>query len=287
MNLNKQTITYIFIIIFIIITFIHLYKINNKHNKNDKENFADLKESQNLQGFDVYMNSMNQVNFTENNKNLKIIIEEIINDKASKTELDSLNNKVEEKASKTELNDVMPELSIISYAGSNPPTGWQLCDGENLEKSNVSSTAPINEKFAYDSNGDPIKTPDLRGRFILGSGQGQGNQLTNRVIHNIGGEENHTLTVNEIPNHLHYTYADDAGGVDNIWGSASRGKSNAQGGEFTGEGTVPGKQDGYNTGHILDTAGNWVSPKEMPHNNMPPYYVLTYIIKQPSPPTSS
>ena len=30
---------------------------------------------------------MNQVNFTENNKNLKTIIEEIMNEKASKNEL--------------------------------------------------------------------------------------------------------------------------------------------------------------------------------------------------------
>ena len=132
MNLNKQTITYIFIIIFIIITFIHLYKINNKNNNkhnnkhnnnNDKENFADLMEAQNLQGFNVYMNSMNQVNFTENNKNLKTIIEEIMNEKASKNELTDLNNKI---------NDAMPELSVISYAGSTVPNGWQLCNGENL-----------------------------------------------------------------------------------------------------------------------------------------------------------
>ena len=269
MNLNKQTITYIFIIIFIIITFIHLYKINNKHNKNDKENFADLKESQNLQGFDVYMNSMNQVNFTENNKNLKIIIEEIINDKASKNEL---NNKI---------NDAMPELSVISYAGSNPPTGWQLCDGENLENSNVSSTTPVNEKFAYDSNGDPIKTPDLRGRFILGSGQGQGNQLTNRVIHDTGGEENHTLTVNEIPSHHHSTIARDTGGdwygPGNLDGTTGQGGNAAEGGT-----TKNYPQSGDPSGDILTTDNTNVSPKEMPHNNMPPYYVLTYIIKQPS-----
>ena len=277
MNLNKQTITYIFIIIFIIITFIHLYKINNKHNKNDKENFADLKESQNLQGFDVYMNSMNQVNFTENNKNLKIIIEEIMNEKASKTELDSLNNKVEEKASKTELNDAMPELSIISYAGSNPPTGWQLCNGTALKYTNdtfVSNTDERISSFNKNSTGDLILTPDLRGRFILGSGEGDG--LTQRDIHTNGGEETHKLTVAEMPSHNHINnngnyFHDPNGG--SIAGNVNKG------------GIAAGVDYWGNTHPVLHQ--HQYEGNDAPHNNMPPFYVLTYIIKQPSPPTSS
>jgi len=301
MNLNKQTITYIFIIIFIIITFIHLYKINNKHNNNnnDKENFADLMEDQNLQGFSVSINSMEQV-FFGNTPNNKLSLKTIMNEKAEKTELSSLNNKVEEKASKTELNnkvdelnnkvdelnnkvdDAMPELSVISYAGSNPPTGWQLCDGENLEKSNVSSTAPINEKFAYDSNGDPIKTPDLRGRFILGSGKGEGEGLTNRNINETGGEENHTLTVAEMPSHEHKILANqDAASNSNLINSTSHYimKGNDYGN--TARYRLAGTTVGASIGRSSATGSN------ASHNNMPPYYVLTYIIKQPSPPTSS
>jgi len=271
MNLNKQIITYSFIIIFIIITFIHLYKINNKNNNNDKENFADLMEDQNLQGFSVSINSMSQVLFGNTPQNKRSLLS-FMDEKVSKTEL---NNKI---------NDAMPELSIISYAGSNPPTGWQLCDGENLEKSNVSSTTPVNEKFAYDSNGDPIKTPDLRGRFILGSGKGDG--LTQRDIHTNGGEETHTLTVNEIPSHHHSTIARDTGGdwygPGNLDGTTGQGGNAAEGGT-----TKNYPQSGDPSGDILTTDNTNVSPKEMPHNNMPPYYVLTYIIKQPSPPTSS
>ena len=263
MNLNKQTITYIFIIIFIIITFIHLYKINNKHNKNDKENFADLKESQNLQGFDVYMNSMNQVNFTENNKNLKIIIEEIINDKASKNELNSLNNKVD---------DTMPELSIISYAGSNPPTGWQLCNGTALKYTNdnfVSNTDERISSFNKNSTGDLILTPDLHGRFILGSGEGDG--LTQRDIHTNGGEETHKLTVAEMPSHNHKQHI--VKGNDINWNSR-------YGGPYS-LGTDDKEAEGY-YGSYTESKGG-----DDPHNNMPPYYVLTYIIKKPSPPPTS
>ena len=34
---------------------------------------------------------------------------------------------------------------------------------------------------------------------------------------------------------------------------------------------------------LNNAAGNFVSPMDSPHNNMPPYYVLTYIIKKPAP----
>ena len=270
MNLNKQTITYSFIIIFIIITFIHLYKINNKNNNkhnnnnnkhnnnnNDKENFADLMESQNLQGFNVYMNSMNQVNFTENNKNLKTIIEEIMNEKASKNELTDLNNKI---------NDAMPELSVISYAGSTAPNGWQLCDGEILQFNNGTNVNPsIHTKFSSlpkkrDTNNNEMSaTPDLRGRFILGSGSGEG--LSQRDIHTSGGEETHTLTIEEMPSHNHSkSYP-----IHNYPGS--------DGGGYRYAGTIQSWEDSQHTGG------------DDPHNNMPPYYVLTYIIKQPSQPS--
>ena len=62
---------------------------------------------------------------------------------------------------------------IVAFSGdvSGIPQGWALCDGTN-------------------------GTPDLRGRFILGAGQGTG--LTERKLKDNGGEEMHTLTIDEI-----------------------------------------------------------------------------------------
>jgi hypothetical protein len=168
MNLNKQTITYSFIIIFIIITFIHLYKINNKNNNNDKENFADLMEDQNLQGFSVSINSMSQVlfgNTPQNKRSLlsfmdekvsKAELNDSISDKATKTELNDL---ISDKATKTELNDIMPSNSIIQYGGEEIPQGWQLCDGAPLIYKDKSSSDP--NRFKRDNNGDKINTPSL------------------------------------------------------------------------------------------------------------------------------
>ena len=275
MNLNKQTITYSFIIIFIIITFIHLYKINNKNNNNDKENFADLMEDQNLQGFSVSINSMSQVLFGNTPQNKRSLLS-FMDEKVSKTEL---NDSISDKATKTELNDAMPELSVISYAGSNAPTGWQLCDGEILQFNNGTNVNPsIHTKFSSlpkkrDTNNNEMSaTPDLRGRFILGSGEGE--ELSQRDIHTSGGEETHTLTVAEMPNHDHKMLFNI-----NKWGS-STGKSK----QNTHFGTiVDGTLDTWTNTHpsfVMDNTGS-----SAPHNNMPPYYVLTYIIKQPSQPS--
>jgi len=298
MNLNKQTITYIFIIIFIIITFIHLYKINNKHNNNnnnnDKENFADLMEDQNLQGFSVSINSMEQVMFG-NTPNNKLSLKTFMNEKADKTELSSLNNKVDEKASKTELNnkvdelnnkvdDAMPELSVISYAGSNPPTGWQLCDGKILQFNNGTNVNPsIHTKFSSlpkkrDTNNNEMSaTPDLRGRFILGSAKDEGEGLTNRVIHDTGGEETHTLTIAEMPSHNHFTVSD----VGTLFGH----KGLSATGSLAPSMTWKAESNYSLTTHsrVANRAPTNNIGDSQPHNNMPPYYVLTYIIKQPSP----
>ena len=256
MNLNKQTATYIFIFIFIIITFIHLYKINNNNN-NNKEKFIDLNESQNLQGHDVFIDSMSQVKFINENNNRE-----------------SLQTIIDNK-----VNDAMPELSIISYAGSIIPNDWQLCNGELLKylNNNPVDNSDIRTSNFIASNGYR-KTPDLRGRFILGSGEGDG--LIQRDIHTNGGEETHTLTIAEMPSHNH--------GDDNFSAGAIGANECTYSGEYIG-GLVPTPplpalattnwHLSCSKRHQHQYEGNDAS-----HNNMPPYYVLTYIIKKPSPP---
>jgi microcystin-dependent protein len=74
------------------------------------------------------------------------------------------------------LGAVVPVHDTIVPFGTTAPSGWALCNGEN-------------------------GTPDLLGRFILGSGQGKG--LTNRTINTKDGTETHKLTVAEMPSHNH------------------------------------------------------------------------------------
>ena len=119
------------------------------------------------------------------------------------------------------------------------PPGWSLCNGTT--------------KNGY-------LTPDLRGKFIYGydsrSGRGIGNQLD--------GEETVQLNLENVPSHTHNAQYYSAKGYGsnqpNCWrdGTSLRARKLSS-----------GTTDGGNVGNSSGNAD--------PHNNMPPYFVLTYI----------
>jgi microcystin-dependent protein len=181
---------------------------------------------------------------------------------------------------------------IVMWSGSETdiPDGWVLCNGSN-------------------------NTPDLRGRFVLGSGQGV--NLTNRELKQTGGTETHTLTVDELPPHNHlYRYSIGEFGPNNGQthridllnrggdpneSSENKTKStsklfDAQGNLFdwgkdtrNGAGankTVASYSFGAYTSLHNDSQNNYYNNNnnnnrinQKPHNNMPPFYVLAYIMK--------
>jgi microcystin-dependent protein len=88
----------------------------------------------------------------------------------------------------------LAEIRLMSFVF--PPKGWALCDGQLL---------PINQNQAlfallgttFGGNGTVnFALPDLRGRVPIHVGNG----------HTLGeraGEQAHTLSISEIPQHLH------------------------------------------------------------------------------------
>lgn len=129
---------------------------------------------------------------------------------------------------------------------------WHICDGNN-------------------------GTPDLRGRFILGVSH-------SHPVGSVGGEEAHSLTPDENAPHDHDATCSEAGlhhhktrlisassRHDYIGASYESGsKPHTDGGDSSNT-----TDDGLHTHQI--TIG--VSGKGTPHNNMPPYYTLSYIMK--------
>jgi hypothetical protein len=121
-----------------------------------------------------------------------------------------------------------------------PYEGWQLCNGEN-------------------------GAPDLRGRFVLGAGQGP--NLTNRPMGQSGGEETHILANQEIPIHDHQTTISvykpnfKSEKIYHAWNS-SRTYC------YSASETKPGVK--------TTTAGEGKA-----HNNMPPFYTLAFIMRLP------
>jgi len=75
----------------------------------------------------------------------------------------------------TTLTTLLPVGSIIMWAGTTAPTGWNLCDGTN-------------------------STPNLKGRFIVGYDTSNGDY---NAIGNIGGAMDVTLTEAQLPAHSH------------------------------------------------------------------------------------
>lgn len=105
-------------------------------------------------------------------------------------------------------------------------------------------------KVNFGTSADKFFVPDLRGRTLIGSGQG--NSLTNRVLGTIGGEEEHQLTTSEIPSHSH-----------TIATGLSVQRTNAGTGFFVGS----------TTGSSSTVGG------DSAHNNMQPYLVSNWIMR--------
>lgn len=94
-------------------------------------------------------------------------------------------------------------------------------------------------------------TPDLRNRFIYG-GDGTNNGTT-------GGEAEHRLTTTEMP-------SDYVLGLRSVY-------------EDGAEPTASCTKDGAYHGRVIVGRETNVRGGNQPHNNMPPYYVLAYIVK--------
>jgi microcystin-dependent protein len=159
----------------------------------------------------------------------------------------------------TFVNNAIPVGGIIMWSGSTIPTNWRICDGNS-------------------------GTPNLSGRFILGSGSGTG--LTSRTLGSTGGLEKVTLAVTELPAHGH-TGSTPAGGGAHFhytdfyagYGGDRYEQNYFQPlAEYHGNRritTVGRENDGAHT-HTFTTSDTGSSQS---HENMPPFYVLAYIMR--------
>lgn len=144
---------------------------------------------------------------------------------------------------------LIPSGLITMWSGkiSDIPVGWVLCDGKN-------------------------GTPDLRGKFILGTDK------TKYKIDNSGGREELKLKESNLPPHSH-------SGITNVSGAHShsyysRGGQAPQSGRDTwvwvGGSWNRTSTEGNHTHSFKTDNGRGVSENI---NIMPPYYVLAYIMK--------
>ena len=161
-----------------------------------------------------------------------------------------------------------PFVAEIKIVGFNfAPIGWALCNGQIMP---ISQNTALFSLLGTIYGGDGKSTfalPNLRDRVPMHHGQGAG--LTDRVQGEFGGEQAVTLLETQIPVHSHNVSANTGSGnqsspTGNVWSS------------LAGRTPPPLYSDTSNT--TMSPMATGISGGSQPHNNMPPYLVLNFII---------
>ncbi len=148
-----------------------------------------------------------------------------------------------------------------------PPRGWSSCDGQLL------SIAQNTALFAllgttYGGNGQvTFALPDLRGRLPMHLGSGPG--LSGRVQGEASGAEAVTLNTAQMPVHSHGATLP----VSSLTATAATPAGNVLARAADGENNFAAAADGGAMACAVATAGSG-----QPHDNMPPYLVLNFVI---------
>jgi len=198
---------------------------------------------------------------------------------------------------------------ISQYAGSTAPTGYLLCQGQELEISSFSDLyAVVATNYGTLTNGSGgagtthFRIPNLQGRIPVGQDTAQ---TEFDVLGETGGSKTHVLTVDQMPIHTHVQNSHNhtqnshfhilnmsTGGVqrDTLeWGTGSSATPNntriptaapVSGERTTGTRTLLRSDTQPATGtNNGTTATNQNTGGGAAHNNLQPYIVVNYIIK--------
>jgi microcystin-dependent protein len=153
----------------------------------------------------------------------------------------------------------LAEIRLMSFGYA--PRGWAMCNGQFL---------PINQNQAlfsllgtvYGGNGQTtFALPDLRGRVPIHFG-------SEHTLGEKGGEQAHTLTISELPTHLH---AENATNTD-IAANRTAIPSNNFLGPFNNLYAAGGNLTTLNPLTVGNSGGSQA------HQNMQPFLTLTFCI---------
>jgi len=150
---------------------------------------------------------------------------------------------------------------IRMFAGNFAPAGWAFCNGAILP---ISENETLFQLIGTTYGGDGQSTfalPDLRGRVPMHVGN-------SHIQAEMGGAEQVTLTVNQIPSHTHPVAArsgpgDQQSPAGKVWAAAATGAKLYS--------SLAPTVD-TNTSDIAPSGGS------QPHENRMPYLAVSFII---------
>jgi microcystin-dependent protein len=154
------------------------------------------------------------------------------------------------------------------FGGSFAPRGWAKCEGQLLA---ISQNTALFSLLGTTYGGDGRVTfglPNFQGAAPMQQGQGPG--LSRRDLGQTGGEQTVTLLQNEMPAHAHAQQAVNQPGEDPTPGSS----------EALGRSVGANLYQDNTTQNLVQLAPQAAPPAggSQPHNNMPPYLTLTFIL---------
>lgn len=155
----------------------------------------------------------------------------------------------------------LSEIRIMSFGF--PPKGWALCNGQLLPiNQNQALFSLLGTTFGGDGRVN-FALPDLRGRTPIHVGSGH-------TLGERGGAQSHTLSISEIPSHVHSLNASTSASntptpvaTSTGWGNSSPNQVyNSAGGNLVAMGSS-----------VLSSLGG-----SQAHLNMQPFLVLNFSI---------
>ena len=170
-----------------------------------------------------------------------------------------------------------PVGSVIAFAGANAPTGWLLCDGQEVNRSTYATLyGIIGLQYGTPSSTAVFKLPDLRGRQVTGK-DNMGGTSANVVVDTVadalggfGGSEEKIIAKEQLPDHEHDLRADNQDQFYVIRNIADA-PTDPEVIQFNGP-------TGINTAQALASSGSVAGTKGQPFNVMDPFLTLNYII---------
>jgi microcystin-dependent protein len=158
---------------------------------------------------------------------------------------------------------------IRIFGGNFAPLGWALCNGQLMS---ISQNTALFSLLGVNYGGNGTTTfglPNLTGSAPVDQGQGAG--LSPRVLGEASGVTSVTLGTQEMPSHTHPVNVVAGLGnsntpANNVWAEAGIGRA-------VENIYSPAAPNALMNPQATAAAGNG-----QPHNNMPPYLCLNFII---------
>jgi microcystin-dependent protein len=156
----------------------------------------------------------------------------------------------------------LAEVRIVAFNFA--PRGWAFCDGQILPiNQNQNLYSLLGTTYGGDGR-TSFALPDLRGRVPIHVGRSNGGG--NHTLGQRNGEETHTLSAGEMPQHKHPLQATNDAGT-----------ATAPQGDVLAEASLPvydsfASATAMGSGSVANTGGGQA------HNNMQPTLVLNFCI---------